>query len=76
MMGSGLVVCSACKREVHQNGPLQHTDGCRCKSNNTGFCRAGWTHCEDKTPLCAGAESVYPKGRGFIRGRYCGIDGE
>lgn len=73
-MSSGIVICSICRREAHQDGPRKHTDGCRCASNDTGYCRAGWTHCEDKTPTCDGAEIVYPPTIDRIRGRYCGMD--
>lgn len=56
-MSSGMVICSECLREVHQDGP-NHT----------------WTHCEDKTPRCEGAMSVYPL-MGHIKGKWCGRDG-
>jgi hypothetical protein len=44
-MSSGLVICSKCRRELHQDGiPSQEH---------------GWRHCEDKTPRCAGAHTDY-----------------
>lgn len=56
-MSYGLVICSECKREVHQDGP-----------NNT------WRHCEDKTPRCLNAMSVYPESTASIKGKFCGCD--
>ena len=56
-MSYGLVVCSKCSREVHQDWPHQ-----------------GWRHCEDKTPRCDGASSIYPRSRADIVGRFCGRD--
>jgi hypothetical protein len=62
-MSYGLVICSQCKREVHQTGPRdQHG-------------KYGWQHCEDKTARCEAAESVYPAAKSDIRGQYCGHDG-
>lgn len=58
-MSIGLVICSICYREVHQDGP-NHT----------------WTHCEDKSPRCDGASSIYPKNRAEIKGKFCGCDGD
>ena len=57
-MSTGLVICSRCKREVHQIAPGTN----------------GWIHCEDKTPRCKDASSIYPKSRAEIVGRYCGSD--
>lgn len=74
-MSAGLVVCAACSREVHQDGPRQHdSERCRCP-RDTGFCPATWTHCMDGTPRCAGATSAYPKQLDYIAGPYCGRDG-
>lgn len=73
-MSTGLLVCTVCSREVHQDGPREHSLGrCRCPLN-TGFCRATWLHCEDKSPLCVGATTAYPKTRAVIVGAYCGAD--
>lgn len=72
-MSAGLVVCSECRREVHQDGPRQHTARCRCAQHDSGFCPAGWRHCEDKTLRCDGASSVYADTEGIV-GRYCGRD--
>lgn len=55
-MSTGLVICSTCKREVHQGA---------------GF----WYHCEDRSPRCELASSVYPKSLDEIVGKYCGMDG-
>lgn len=74
-MSAGLVICSNCSREVHQDGPRQH-NAMRCKCpHDTGWCPAGWRHCEDKTPRCEGASSAYPKQKDYIVGGYCGADG-
>jgi hypothetical protein len=61
-MSTGIVVCSACQREVHQDGPKD------ARGTTT------WTHCEDGTPRCAGATSDYPDSRAAIKGRWCGRD--
>ena len=58
-MSFGLVICSTCKREVHQDG-----------ENHT------WRHCEDKSPRCEGADSVYPSDKSGIAGKFCGMDDE
>lgn len=34
----------------------------------------GWEHCEDQTPRCEGAASVYPSSPGEIKGKWCGVD--
>ena len=61
-MSTGLVICSECKREVHQDGPhlLDEPDT--------------WRHCEDKSPRCKGADSTYPQDRSEIVGKFCGMD--
>lgn len=66
-MSSGIVICSKCKREVHQDGP-------RVPSGS--FTVATWRHCEDKTPRCAGATSDYPRSVADIVGKWCGADGD
>lgn len=43
-MSYGLVICSLCKREVHQDDENR-----------------SWQHCDDQTPLCVGAQGVYPE---------------
>lgn len=60
-MSTGMVICSICQREVHQ-------DGDKSVSN-------GWRHCEDKSPRCAGGSSTYPKWAEDVLGFYCGMDG-
>lgn len=55
-MSAGLVMCSACHREVHQR-MFTHE----------------WYHCEDGTPRCKGATSVYAT-REQIVGRACFAD--
>lgn len=63
-MSWGLVICSACKRVVHQDG--EKIDDAHPR---------GWTHCEDKSPRCVNASRDYPKSREEIVGRVCGHDG-
>ncbi len=60
-MSYGIVICSICFREVHQIGPQNSIE-------------KGWRHCEDKTPRCKGAQSVYPKDKSQIKGKWCGMD--
>lgn len=72
-MSTGLVVCSECKREVHQNGPRNHGARCRCPTD-AGWCPSTWLHCDDQTPRCAGASAVFPAQRNEIVGAYCGLD--
>ena len=60
-MSTGMVICSVCKREVHQDGP----------SNIS----RGWQHCEDGSPRCEGASSDYPRRASDVRGAYCCADG-
>lgn len=70
-MSYGLVICGACKREVHQDGPSElvpHTFGNGSSEVTT------WRHCEDKTPRCAGASSKYPESTVEIVGPFCGRD--
>lgn len=61
-------MCSLCRREVHQDGPPLKPDA------EPGFRQVTWTHCEDKSPRCAGASSINPAGRENIVGRFCGAD--
>lgn len=60
-MSTGLVICSICKREVHQWGEI--TVG------------RGWVHCPDRTPICEGAHAIYPRTQGEILGAPCCADG-
>jgi hypothetical protein len=63
-MSHGLVVCSLCNREVHQDGP-------RSVQN-------GWRHCDDGSPRCPGASSAYAR-REDVSGKACfrdAVDGE
>jgi hypothetical protein len=65
-MSSGLVMCSACHREVHQDG-LRDAQG-----------RGTWRHCSrfhGWTPICEGAHAMYPETRLAISGLYCQADG-
>ena len=62
-MSTGIVICSTCKREVHQDGPFDP------KTN-----AYSWTHCEDKTPRCEGATSDWPVSKDEIKGKWCGAD--
>lgn len=60
-MSYGMVICSKCCREVHQDGPREVANG--------------WTHCEDRTPRCDGAQSVYPsRERTEVKGKWCAAD--
>jgi hypothetical protein len=63
-MSYGLAICSTCLREVHQDGPKDEHD------------RSTWTHCEDKSPRCAGAVSRYPDPANGVDvvGRACRAD--
>ena len=66
-MSSGLVVCSTCGKEVHQDGPRDAQTG-----------RASWRHCSRLhgwTALCQGATAVYPRSMGDIVGLFCQADG-
>ena len=60
-MSCGIVKCSACSREVHQN--------------RDKYPGRGWYHCEDKTPICDGADVPYAEQDGSdIKGKWCGRD--
>ena len=59
-MSWGLVICSVCKREVHQSGPKDRENG--------------WEHCEDRTPRCHEGQSQYPAVAEDIAGKWCGAD--
>ncbi len=61
-MSTGLVICSKCKREVHQDGPHLLDEP------------STWRHCEDKSQRCEGAVSAYPTSKAEIVGEFCGID--
>ena len=67
-MSTGIVICSVCSREVHQDGPREWHG----KSDPNGT--ATWRHCEDKTPVCSGAAIAYPESTAQIVGRWCGCD--
>ncbi len=60
-MSTGLVICSVCRKEVHQDGPKHAWRHC------SRF--QGWT------PICEGATAVYPKRRSDIVGMFCQADG-
>jgi hypothetical protein len=59
-MSSGLMICSRCRREVHQDGPKNIANG--------------WRHCVDRTPRCFAGSSEYPASRAEIVGPFCGAD--
>lgn len=61
-MSSGIVICSVCSGEVHQDGP--RSDGPRA-----------WRHCHAKTALCPDATVIYPTSTAAIVGPWCGRDG-
>lgn len=54
-----IVVCSKCRREIHQTGTPQN--------------EWGWTHCEDGSPQCAGGERDWAQ-NGEPKGKWCGRD--
>lgn len=60
-MSSGLVICSTCGKEVHQDGP-KHTWR-HCSRFH------GWT------PICDKAGAIYPQRREEITGMCCQADG-
>ena len=33
-----------------------------------------WFHCEDQTPMCAGAGRQFPRRPDELRGKWCGAD--
>lgn len=55
-----MVICSSCKREVHQDGDMEVSNG--------------WQHCEQQTPICEGATAKWPEVDEIV-GSYCGCDG-
>lgn len=58
-MSYGIVICSECKREVHQGSWMVDR---------------AWVHCDDSTVICQSATAVYPKSKAEIKGHYCGKD--
>lgn len=64
-MSNGIVVCSICGREVHQDGPAVKVGA---------YEQYTWLHCEDKTPRCEGAISDFAMGKDPV-GKWCGRDG-
>lgn len=65
-MSYGLVICSKCKKEVHQE-KLVGEQTSRVTFNLKNI----WMHCEDTTTICKGAEAVFPKSRSEIVGKPC-----
>ena len=66
-MSTGLVICSVCHKEVHQDGPRDKATG-----NGT------WRHCSrfhSWTPICDKGKAIYPDTREQIRGLFCQADG-
>jgi len=66
-MSTGLVICSVCRREVHQDGPRDEQRGC-----------GTWRHCSrfhGWTPICEGGHATYPNTREEIVGLFCQADG-
>lgn len=59
-MSYGLVMCSECKREVHQTREADD--------------ELVWKHCEDGTVMCYDGSAVYPQDRSEVKGRVCGRD--
>jgi hypothetical protein len=60
-MSWGIVACSKCRREMHQNGPVVDDV-------------ATWLHCEDQSPACEGGRFC-PEYEDEVRGKFCQIDG-
>ena len=60
-MSYGIVMCSICHREVHQDGPRDNGNG--------------WRHCEDRSIICTGGQASYPESVEQIKGKWCGRDG-
>lgn len=58
-MSYGIVVCSKCRREIHQSG--------------TPLNQWAWVHCEDGSEQCAGGDRDYA-GYGEPLGKWCGRD--
>jgi len=59
-MSQGIVVCSICRREIHQSGTEQNP-------------KWGWVHCEYGTDQCKGGERDYAQ-PGEPKGKWCGVD--
>jgi len=59
-MSYGLAICANCHKEVHQTGD--------------STIEKGWIHCEDNTPRCADAGSIYAEDKTQIVGNWCGAD--
>ena len=72
-MSYGLVICSTCRKEVHQDGPAL--------TSRAGVSQqppATWRHCSrfhGWTPICEGAKAIYPASRIEIVGLFCQADG-
>lgn len=64
-MSYGLVICSECKREVHQKRRPYPVDDSKPFE---------WFHCEDQTPRCKGASGSFPRSKDEIAGKFCGRD--
>lgn len=59
-MSTGICICSACRREVHQWGPPVG---------------GGWVHCSTRRPICDGATAIYPASDDDVQGTACCADG-
>lgn len=59
-MSCGIVVCSLCRREIHQTGTPQNPQW-------------EWTHCDDGTPQCPHGERDWARA-GEPKGKWCGRD--
>jgi hypothetical protein len=59
-MSFGLVVCSVCKREVHQD-----------RDNDKNLY---WYHCDTKSRICHEGYPDYPRRKDDIKGDFCGRD--
>ncbi len=66
-MSCGIVICSKCKREVHQG-------------DKDKFPPRGWYHCVGTRwaadgPICDGGVASWPAHESDIVRPYCGVDG-
>ena len=61
-MSWGMVMCSTCKREVHQ---------ARRPSDGVLY----WYHCDDKSDICPHSQADYVRSTTEVKGKWCGFDG-
>ena len=61
-MSTGIVKCSKCSKEVHQEG------------EDFGYGKHSWIHCESNRPMCEDASAEYVHKISDIVGKWCGKD--